>query len=193
MEPTTSGDDGHRNPAPIGRPKPRPTAPPEPGEELTAMTYRVHLKTESADLELREVLQSSPGVLLRVSDAAKNVLTGASIETVYDLALATPFGDATRVFEAASDATSVLAQHGGPPSDLVVLPAPTVLNTAATHPTADSDRGENVAAARRLIAELLCSTSWQNVLGHVARLDAPALHAACDTVLAGTVTGRAKP
>jgi hypothetical protein len=87
------------------------------------MTYRVHVKTEFMELELREILQSPPGVLLGVSADAETTLKTIPVTTVYDLALARPFRDAAHVVEAATDPTSVVARHGSPPTDLAVTPA----------------------------------------------------------------------
>jgi hypothetical protein len=84
------------------------------------MTYRVHVKTEFMELELREILQSPPGVLLGVSADAEATLATVPVATVYDLALARPFRDAAHVVEAAGDPTSVVARHGAPPTDLIV-------------------------------------------------------------------------
>jgi hypothetical protein len=84
------------------------------------MTYRVHVKTEFMALELREILQSRPGVLLGVSIEAEGTLETIPVTTVYDLALARAFRDAAHVVEAATDPTSVVARHGVPPADLIV-------------------------------------------------------------------------
>jgi hypothetical protein len=83
-------------------------------------SYTVHVKTEFVQLELREVLQSPPHVLLGVSNAAETTLAGMSITTVYDLALAAAFRDAARVVEAATDPESIIGRHARPPSDLIV-------------------------------------------------------------------------
>ncbi|MEV1178669.1 hypothetical protein, partial [Nonomuraea sp. NPDC049784] len=88
------------------------------------MTYTVHVKTEFAHLELREVLQSPPSVLLGVSDAAQATLDTIPVRTVYDLALSGAFRDAARVVEAAADPHSVLGRHARPPSDLIVPLSP---------------------------------------------------------------------
>jgi hypothetical protein len=89
------------------------------------MSYRVHLRTAFVELDLREVLQSKPHVLLGVSTDAESTLGSIQIGTVYDLALATLFANAARVVQAASDPTTVLAQYGQPPADLIdpALPA----------------------------------------------------------------------
>ena len=87
------------------------------------MTYRVHVKTEFMELELREILQSPPGVLLGVSADAEATLATIPVATVYDLALARPFRDAAHVVEAAGDPTSVVARHGAPPTDLILASA----------------------------------------------------------------------
>src|SRR3954462_8264368 len=84
------------------------------------MTYRVHVKTEFMELELREILQSPPGVLLGVSTDAEGTLEAIAVTRVYDLALARAFRDAAHVVEAATDPPSVVARHGAPPSDLIV-------------------------------------------------------------------------
>src|SRR3954471_124487 len=84
------------------------------------MTYQVHIKTEFVELELREILQSRPGVLLGVSIEAEGTLETIPVTTVYDLALARAFRDAAHVVEAATDPTSVVARHGVPPADLIV-------------------------------------------------------------------------
>ncbi|MFC7529172.1 hypothetical protein [Actinoplanes sp. GCM10030250] len=86
--------------------------------------FRVHLKTAYLDLEIREVLQSPPTVLLGVSDDAGTTLGQLALKTVYDLALAASFRDAVRVVEAATDPETILAKHGTPPTDLIVLPNP---------------------------------------------------------------------
>jgi hypothetical protein len=76
------------------------------------MTYQVHIKTEFVELELREILQSRPGVLLGVSTDAEGTLEAIAVTTVYDLALARPFRDAAHVVEAATDPTSVVGASG---------------------------------------------------------------------------------
>src|SRR5437763_3404597 len=83
------------------------------------MTYRVHIKTAFMELELREILQSPPDVLLGVSADAASMLAAVPITTVYDLALARMFRDATHLVEAATDPTSVVARYGHPPADLI--------------------------------------------------------------------------
>src|SRR4051812_27215856 len=90
----------------------------------SAQTFQVHLKTAYLDLEIREVLQSPPTVLLGVSDDAAATLTQMALRTVYDLALASAFRDAARVVEAAAGPGTILARHGTPPTDLIVVPAP---------------------------------------------------------------------
>lgn len=87
---------------------------------MTAATDKVHVKTAFRQLELRELLQSSPEVLLGVSAGMVTTLASVDILTVYDLALGGLFRDAARVVEAAADPGSTLAQHGVPPSDLIV-------------------------------------------------------------------------
>lgn len=84
------------------------------------MSYRAHVKTEFLELELREVLQSAPSVLLGVSADAAATLASIRITTVYDLALATLFCNAARVVDAAANPASVVARFGAPPSDLIV-------------------------------------------------------------------------
>src|SRR5207248_566994 len=87
-------------------------------------TFQVHLKTAHLDREIREVLQSPPTVLLGVSDDAAATLAQMALRTVYDLALGAAFRDAVRVVEAAADPGTILARHGAPPTDLIVVPAP---------------------------------------------------------------------
>ncbi|MEV4111198.1 hypothetical protein [Nonomuraea sp. NPDC049695] len=95
------------------------------------MTYTVHVKTEFAHLELREVLQSRPGVLLGVSDAAEATLATIPVRTVYDLALSGAFRDAARVVEAAADPHSVVGVAVNR-----ALPVAQTVNGAATARTA---------------------------------------------------------
>ncbi|MBD3336847.1 MAG: hypothetical protein GF355_15145, partial [Candidatus Eisenbacteria bacterium] len=83
------------------------------------MNYRLSLKTEFVDLDLSEVLQSSPIVLHGVSDVAAQLLEDLKIATVYDLALATLFSNASRVVHAAQQDESVIQRHGAAPADII--------------------------------------------------------------------------
>ena len=84
------------------------------------MSYDVHARTQFSHLELREVIQSKPDILLGVSPEAAATLDSMRIRTVYDLALSSLFGSAARIVAAAADSDSVLARHGTPSSDLMV-------------------------------------------------------------------------
>ncbi|MGI5242118.1 hypothetical protein [Dactylosporangium sp. CA-139066] len=103
---------------------PRGRTAPTMADMPSAQMFRVHLKTAYLDLEIREVLQSPPSVLLGVTDAAEATLAQLAVGTVYDLALAGAFRDAIRLVEAAADPGTILARHGVPPSDLIVVPTP---------------------------------------------------------------------
>ncbi len=64
------------------------------------MGYKEYLRTEAADLELAEVLRSSPQVLLGVAPAAVEALSGLGITSVFDLAASSTFAAAATVLAA---------------------------------------------------------------------------------------------
>lgn len=63
------------------------------------------------------------------------------------------------------------------------------LRDAANRLLDDSGKPPNIAEARRLIAKLLDTMLWWKEIGLVDRLDARALQAVCEALLAGTSSG----
>ncbi|MGD9991636.1 hypothetical protein, partial [Pseudonocardia sp.] len=77
------------------------------------------IKSEFAQLDLREVLQSSPEVLLGVSADAAALLRDLRLVRIFDLAMSGPFQTAAGVREAAQQPDSVVGRFGRLPSDVV--------------------------------------------------------------------------
>ena len=73
------------------------------GEDSEAAGMHDDLKTGFETLEVREILQSPPSVLLGVSDAASTLLEALDIATVFDLASSRVFGNASRLLRAGTD------------------------------------------------------------------------------------------
>jgi hypothetical protein len=61
------------------------------------MAYKDYLRSDSMNLELGQVLRSSPDVLLGVGPDAAHSLRTLGINTVFDLAGSSTFGAATTV------------------------------------------------------------------------------------------------
>src|SRR5690349_12218221 len=77
------------------------------------------VKTGHETLEVRELLQSSPAILLGVSDAAAAVLKDLGIDSVFDLATSRMFENATRLLRAGVDPKDAYFRFGAPPSEVV--------------------------------------------------------------------------
>lgn len=82
------------------------------------MTYQQYLRSNSTTLELGEVLQATPDVLLGVGPGAVHVLQQLGVDTVFDLARSSTFGAAAQVQQAATDPDSVDSRAGDLPTDL---------------------------------------------------------------------------
>ncbi|MGE3287522.1 MAG: hypothetical protein AB7J32_15655 [Pseudonocardia sp.] len=81
--------------------------------------FQDSIKSEFAQLDLREVLQSSPEVLLGVSADAAALLRDLRLVRIFDLAMSGPFRTAAGVREAAQQPDSVVGRFGRLPSDVV--------------------------------------------------------------------------
>ena len=86
------------------------------------MGYSDYLRTSATTQEARQVLRSSPDVLLGVGPAAVAALSRLGIQTVFDLARSATFAAAAQVLRAAHDPASVEARTGELPSDLFAEP-----------------------------------------------------------------------
>jgi hypothetical protein len=86
------------------------------------VSYRDHLRSEAAGLEVGDVLRSSPRVLIGVSSFAAGTLASMGINSVFDLATSSTFAGADLVIRAADDPASPEARVGKLPSDLFASP-----------------------------------------------------------------------
>jgi len=77
------------------------------------------LKSSFLQLELREILQSSPGILLGVSERAQNELQKLQIFTVFDLAMSRIFAAAATIASVSEVPQNLIARHGSLPSELI--------------------------------------------------------------------------
>jgi hypothetical protein len=83
------------------------------------MSYKDHLRSDSTDRELGEVLRDSPTVLLGVDVGAAHALDTLGIHTVFDLAASSTFGAAATVLRTE---TEPVAGDGQLPADLFTSP-----------------------------------------------------------------------
>jgi hypothetical protein len=83
------------------------------------MTYRDHLRSDAALLEVGDVLRAPINVLLGVSELAASTLSDFGIRTVFDLATSSTFGAADLVVRAAADPSTPEARVGALPADVV--------------------------------------------------------------------------
>jgi hypothetical protein len=81
------------------------------------------VKTGHETQEVREILQSSPAILLGVSESAATVLKDIGINSVFDLATSRIFENATRLLRAGVDPKDAYFRYGAPPSDVVTQQA----------------------------------------------------------------------
>lgn len=77
------------------------------------------LRTEYEGLDAREALQSSPAILLGVTQSAAAALKQVEIESVYDLATSRLFANASRLLMAGLDPKDPYYRYGTPPNDMV--------------------------------------------------------------------------
>lgn len=93
------------------------------------MGYKDYLRSEAKDLELDEVLRSSPDVLLGVGPDAAHALGTLGIGTVFDLAGSSTFDAAATVLRGATDPGDGRARNGALPADLFVTPPTGAIET----------------------------------------------------------------
>ena len=78
-----------------------------------------YLMSDFLNLSAREVLQTSPGVLLGVTSDGVDILKALQINTVFNLATSRLFANAKLLVQASADSTNYLARFGTVPSDVV--------------------------------------------------------------------------
>ena len=84
--------------------------------------FHESVRSEFARLELREVLQASPDVLLGVSAEAAATLAELKLLRVFDLAMSSVFAVARAIYEAAGSPSTAVARFGSLPSEMVDIP-----------------------------------------------------------------------
>lgn len=94
------------------------------------------LRTEYEGLDAREALQSSPAILLGVTQSAAAALKQVEIESVFDLATSRLFANASRLLTAGLDPKDPYYRYGTPPNDVV--------NTGADQRRIDELRFEGI-------------------------------------------------
>lgn len=86
------------------------------------MGYKDYLRSDAVSLELQEVLNSAPDVLLGVDGAAVHALNGLGIATVFDLAHSSTFAAAVTVLRAGREAPANGNAGAGLAGDLFITP-----------------------------------------------------------------------
>ena len=77
------------------------------------------IRSEFRQLQLHEILHTSPRALLGVTEDAEKALAKLEIVTVFDLATSAAFTSAVRILEAGTDLHSAYAIFGAPTADIV--------------------------------------------------------------------------
>lgn len=77
------------------------------------------VRSNSLQLELREILQSNPGILLGVSADAEKILDKMNIRSVFDLGMSAIFNAAEFIAESSGFPQSVVSRYGQVPSDVL--------------------------------------------------------------------------
>lgn len=83
------------------------------------MKYQNFLKTDFGNLDLSEVLQESPEVLLGVTTAAAVQLSKLKLDTVFDLATSTLFEHAAQIVDSAIKPETIIGKHQSVPNDFI--------------------------------------------------------------------------
>jgi len=79
------------------------------------------VKSDFLHLELREILQSEPSILLGVSDEAKDVLKSLEIHTIFDLGMSKFFIAAGMLSSVSDIPPNLIARYGQVPSEMVKI------------------------------------------------------------------------
>src|SRR4051794_7131732 len=83
------------------------------------MTYQSFIKSEFSELDLAEVLNSHPSVLLGVSPAIETALQRLDVVSVFDLGMSTIFDNAARVLAASENPRSTMRRYGRAPTSMI--------------------------------------------------------------------------
>lgn len=78
------------------------------------------LKTKFEKFDPRQALQSSPEILLGVSEDAAAALKLIEIESVFDLATSSIFANASKLLNAGRDPKDIYYRFGSPPKDVIL-------------------------------------------------------------------------
>jgi hypothetical protein len=83
------------------------------------MGYQTFVKSPYIGQPIASILTGPPNVLLGVSDAAAAAIAALSVQTVFDLSVATVFDNAARIVASADNPRSVMRRYGRGPSSVV--------------------------------------------------------------------------
>jgi len=86
---------------------------------MSIYSFTDSVRSNSLHLDLREVLQSSPGILLGVSSDAEDILKQLNVRTVFDLGMSAIFNAAEYIANSKNFPQNLIARYGQVPADYV--------------------------------------------------------------------------
>lgn len=97
---------------------------PKSFSSATSFDPRAAIRTAAQDLDLREVLQAGPDILLSVGASQVACLQQLSVATVFDLATSQIFGNAADLDDAGADEGNLYRRSGLLSTDMLAAPQP---------------------------------------------------------------------
>lgn len=86
---------------------------------MTVYNFSDFIRSNSLHLDLREVLQSNPRVLLGVSSNAEEILKKLNVRTIFDLGMSAIFNAAELIANSKSFPQNIIARYGQVPTDYI--------------------------------------------------------------------------